>query len=228
MLEYAARKVCTIGGVTLLLSATPPRQLQRAAERGRLPHVKVAARYHRHPSPVPVLLPTPSLSQQQKRAAIPHSLHDKLSISLNRGAQIFIFVPKIQLIEPFVRLLRRIFPGIVIQGTSSKDEQRAQKVIDFRNTSIRMLVTTTILERGVTIAKSDVYIMDADAQLFDSASLVQMAGRAGRSADDPAGLVFFAAKERTREQVEAVRQIKAMNALARKKGYLRSKGEQSP
>jgi competence protein ComFA len=228
MLEYAARKVCTIGGVTLLLSATPPRQLQRAAERGILPHVKVAARYHRHPLPVPVLLPTPSLSQQQKRAAIPRSLHDKLSISLNRGAQIFIFVPKIQLIEPFVQLLRRIFSGIVIQGTSSKDELRAQKVIDFRNKNIRMLVTTTILERGVTIAKSDVYIMDADAQLFDSASLVQMAGRAGRSADDPAGLVFFAAKERTREQVEAVRQIKAMNALARKKGYLHSKGEQSP
>jgi competence protein ComFA len=139
-----------------------------------------------------------------------------------------VFVPKIQLIEPLVQLLLRTFPEVVVQGTSSKDELRAQKVIDFRSTTIRILVTTTILERGVTIAKSDVFIMDADAQLFDSASLVQMAGRAGRSADDPAGHVYFIAKERTRDQVEAVRQIKAMNALARKKGYLRAEGELNP
>ncbi|NHN33860.1 DEAD/DEAH box helicase [Paenibacillus agricola] len=228
MLEYAAHKVCTKTGVTLLLSATPPKQLQKAARRGQLPHVKVAARYHRHPLPVPLLLAAPALSQQLKRVSLHRKLEEKLAASLQRGAQLFVFVPKIQLIEPLVGLLRTIFPEVTVQGTSSKDEQRAQKVIDFRNSIIRILVTTTILERGVTIAKSDVFVLDADASLFDSASLVQMAGRAGRSAADPAGHVYFVAKERTRDQVEAIRQIKSMNTLARKKGYLRTKGEVIP
>jgi competence protein ComFA len=228
MLEYAAHKVCTNGGVTLLLSATPPKHLQKAAKRDQLAHVKVPARYHRHPLPVPIIMPSPSLPQQNKRASLHRPLRDKLDASLQRGAQLFIFVPKIHLIESLVSLLRRCFPSIVVEGTSSKDEQRAQKVIDFRQTRIRILVTTTILERGVTIAKSDVFILDADSELFDSASLVQMAGRAGRSADDPSGHVFFVAKERTRGQIEAVRQIKSMNALAKKKGYLRVKGDEKP
>jgi competence protein ComFA len=90
---------------------------------------------------------------------------------------------------------------------------------------VRLLVTTTILERGVTIPKSDVFILDADAPIFDAAALVQMAGRSGRSADDPAGHVVFAAREKTRAQAEAVSQIKGMNTLARKKGYLREKEE---
>lgn len=68
--------------------------------------------------------------------------------------------------------------------------------------------------------KSDVYILDADSDLFDEASLVQMAGRAGRSKDDPAGRVWFAAPEWTRSQRGAVRQIRSMNTIARKKGFL--------
>ena len=39
--------------------------------------------------------------------------------------------------------------------------------------------------------------MDADAALFDEAALVQMAGRAGRSADDPCGRVYYVARSRT-------------------------------
>ena len=61
--------------------------------------------------------------------------------------------------------------------------------------------------------KSDVFIMDADSKLFDEAALLQMAGRAGRSKDDPAGKVYFAAKEITQSQKEAIRQIRQMNRI---------------
>ncbi|NOU95078.1 DEAD/DEAH box helicase [Paenibacillus sp. LMG 31456] len=223
MLEYAAQKVCKTTGATVLLSATPPKHLQKAAKRRHLPHVKVAARFHRHPLPVPILMSSAPLAQQLKQSSLPIKLKHRMMTSLERGAQVFVFVPKIYMVEPLTQLLSRLFPEIVVQGTSSKDDNRTQKVGDFRNKQVRMLITTTILERGVTIPKSDVFILDADAPIFDSAALVQMAGRAGRSADDPAGSVFFVAKERTRAQVEATRQIKGMNALARKKGYLRTK-----
>lgn len=140
--------------------------------------------------------------------------------SLHRGAQIFLFVARIRLVEPFVATLRREFPEVRVEGTHSQDEGRSVKVAAFRDGAIRMLVTTTILERGVTVPKTDVFIMDADQSLFDETALVQMAGRAGRSKDDPDGNVYFLAECRTREMSRAIRQVKLMNRIAYRKGYL--------
>ena len=111
-----------------------------------------------------------------------------------------------------------------IEATSSQDENRHEKVLRFREGTTRILLTTTILERGVTIPKADVIVLDADSGLFDAAALVQMAGRAGRSAADPFGRVHFLGREHTRAQAEAVRQIRAMNRLAERRGYI-SKGQ---
>lgn len=226
MLAYAAAKVCKPSGTNILLSATPPRAARQAAKRGRLPHVRVPVRFHRHPLPVPELASVPPLRKIVQSQIMPSALFVKLVTSVERGAQVFVFVPNIQLVEPMVSLLRaKLSHGmseaiLCIEGTSSKDLARSEKVQLFRNREIRVLVTTTILERGVTVPKSDVFIMDADSQLFDEAALVQMAGRAGRSQDDPAGKVYFAAKEITQSQKEAIRQIKQMNRIARNQGYL--------
>ncbi|MCZ8523317.1 helicase-related protein [Paenibacillus mucilaginosus] len=220
MLQYAAERVCRPGGAYILLSATPPELLQREVRRGRLPHARVAARFHRHPLPVPALLGIPPMLRVLQQRSLPKRLRDKLSASLQRGAQIFVFVPNIAMVEPLTVLIREDFAGIPVEGTSSKDEHRAEKVTAFRQAAIRILVTTTILERGVTIPKSDVFICDADSRLFDAAALIQMAGRAGRSAQDPKGLVLFAAEQKTRPQAAAIRQIREMNRLAMRKGYI--------
>ncbi|MNI70173.1 hypothetical protein D3C73_1259680 [compost metagenome] len=72
--------------------------------------------------------------------------------------------------------------------------------------------------------KSDVYILDADSELFDEASLVQMAGRSGRSKDDPCGSVWLASPEWTISQRRAIAQIRSMNKVAEKNGYLKAPG----
>jgi competence protein ComFA len=219
-LAFAARKACKPSGRYVLLSATPPIAMRRAAERGRLPHVKVPARYHRHPLPMPRLYESKSLQEMLSARKLTRSLLHCVRQSLGRGAQLFVFVPAIAQVGPLVLLLQRSSPGLVVRGTSSKDPARAEKVQAFRDGHIRLLVTTTILERGVTVPKSDVIVLDADSRLFDEASLVQMAGRAGRSKLDPNGSVAFIAKDRTRSQLAATRHIRRMNRLARKKGYL--------
>ncbi len=156
---------------------------------------------------------------------LPAKLREAIRASIQRGAQLFVFVPFIRQVEPLVRLLRQYAPSFgidpaAIDGTSSHDPRRGEKVAAFRSRSIRLLVTTTILERGVTVPKSDVFVLDADKPLFDAASLVQMAGRAGRSADDPYGRVIFAASAWTNSQRGACKQIRDMNAFARRKGFL--------
>lgn len=220
MLEYAANKVVKPGGAVIWLTATPPPKLQRMVRSGRIAHVRVPARFHRHPLPVPTLVRIPAIADLLKRPILPGPLTAAIGRSLERGAQIFLFVPMIRWVEPMVELLRRKYPDVTTEGTSSKDPLRGEKVRQFRARTIRILVTTTILERGVTIPKSDVLILDADSPLFDEGALVQMAGRAGRSKDDPAGRVVFYAADRTRAQTRAVRQIRDMNRYARRKGFL--------
>ncbi|MDP5275872.1 DEAD/DEAH box helicase [Chengkuizengella axinellae] len=235
MLQYAAKKACKKQGRYLFLSATPPSQLIKEIKRDRLPHVKVPVRYHRNPLPVPQRVSFPSLthllkSEQsflgdfnrlRKEKVLIHRIKD----TLNRSGICFIFLPKIKYISPIVQFLSSKFKHVNVQGVSSIDKEREQKVQAFRKREIHILITTTILERGVTVPNTDVYIMDADSNLFDEAALVQMAGRAGRSAQYPNGKVYFFSKEKTKHQVEAIKQIKEMNALADKKGYLKNAGE---
>ncbi|WP_179030837.1 helicase-related protein [Paenibacillus kribbensis] len=223
MLAFAAQAVCKPEGKFIYLSATPPHALQKEAAHGWLPHAKVPVRFHRHPLPVPFRLGTSPVKQWLQKAQLPASLIQHLRVSIQRGAQIFLFVTRISHIQGLVELLIKYLPDVPIAGTSSQDEERTAKVRLFRATEIRVLVTTTILERGVTVPRSDVYILDADSSLFDEASLVQMAGRAGRSKDDPCGSVIFTSPQWTRGQKRAIRQIQRMNTLARKKGYLKEK-----
>ncbi|RCW44823.1 DEAD/DEAH box helicase [Paenibacillus prosopidis] len=220
ILHYAADKSCMPGAARLLLSATPPNELQRAARRGKLPHARVPVRYHRHPLPVPKLLRTPALKQILQQRKLPPQLLAAMRQSLLRDAQLFVFVQQIAQSAQMAALLRIVLGNPAVEATSSQDPERAEKVQRFRSREIRVLVTTTILERGVTIPRSDVYILDADGRLFDEASLVQMAGRAGRSAEDPNGIVYFCSPERSQSQVSAVRHIQTMNRIARKQGYL--------
>jgi late competence protein required for DNA uptake (superfamily II DNA/RNA helicase) len=221
MLAYAAAQCCRPNGKYILLSATPPITLQKEVEKGTLPHAKVPARFHGHPLPVPRHIGMKGVEVALRTKQLPSALIASLRKSVQRGAQIFVFVARIRHISPLIAVLKRYFPALAIEGTSSEDANRAEKVLQFRACNIRMLVTTTILERGVTVKKSDVYIFDADSDLFDEASLVQMAGRAGRSSDDPAGIVVFSSLDWTTSQRKAIAQIKQMNILARKQGYLK-------
>ncbi|MDF2716406.1 MAG: helicase domain protein [Paenibacillus sp.] len=218
MLQYAAERVCKQSGAYVLLSATPPAHLVRLATRNRLAHVKVPVRFHRHPLPVPQTLLMKELTKW--RGILPGNVKLALQRSIARGAQLFVFVPKIRDVDKVVEAISSHFTEYAVEGTSSQDPQRADRVTRFRQGGIRILVTTTILERGVTVPRTDVFILQADSATFDLAALIQMAGRAGRSKDDPNGRVFFAAAGRTDSQARAIRQIRQMNRLAKRKGFL--------
>ncbi|NDI36528.1 DEAD/DEAH box helicase [Chengkuizengella sediminis] len=235
MLQYAAMKACKPQGRYIMLSATPPAQMVKLIEQGQLPHVKVPVRYHRHPLPIPQRVSFPSLhhicSNDQieftslkgpiNKFRVEKGLLQRIRDTMKKEAICFIFLPKIKYINPFVQYLRTKCKDVNVQGVSSIDKQRELKVQAFRNREIQILVTTTILERGVTVPNTDVYIIDADSNMFDEAALVQMAGRAGRSAQYPDGKVYFFSNEKTKSQVVTMKQIKQMNTLAEQKGYLK-------
>ncbi|MFR7699243.1 MAG: helicase-related protein, partial [Lacticaseibacillus paracasei] len=74
-----------------------------------------------------------------------------------------------------------------------------------------VLVTTTILERGVTVPRCAVGVVAAADRAFTASALVQIAGRAGRAADSADDPVVFFTDRYTLALLAAKRQIVMMN-----------------
>lgn len=214
MLYYAVHRARKLDGNTLYLSATPPEVLRKIS------HVRIPARYHRKPLAIPQIVLDSQLQNRLRRKQEIPIFKQVLDYLQQHQRQAFFFVPFIEHVEELVNQLTKNHQGLTVAGTHSRDPQREEKVLSFRQGQTRVLVTTTIMERGVTVPKTDVLVIGADAPIFDEASLVQISGRAGRSLLDPIGNVVFLAQEKTREMVKAVKHIKEMNKIARKRGML--------
>jgi len=73
-------------------------------------------------------------------------------------------------------------------------------------------VTTAVLERGVTLKNVQVIIYDADSDIYNEYSLVQIAGRVGRKYDAPTGEVIFLGSFKTPDMERAISTIQKRNA----------------
>ncbi|WP_125704027.1 helicase-related protein [Lacticaseibacillus daqingensis] len=205
MLAHACQQA--VRGVTVYLSATPPRALQRAAARGAIGVSTLARRFHGAPLPVPVVW-------RAKLPHLPHALPPIVWRLLARvqasGRRCLLFVPDTRWVAPLAAQLQA--NGWTATGVHASDPARLAKVAAFRQGQYDCLVTTTILERGVTIPRCAVLVLAADNAQFNWAALVQMAGRAGRAAASPDDPVWFIAQHWSWAMVVARHEIRVMNA----------------
>jgi len=222
MLSRTLKRVQKDKSCFVQLTATLPYKERLQVRFRQLNYIKVPVRYHRHPLPIPEFVKTASLFSILQAHAIPPTLKHIIEQSHQRGAVLFIFLQRKVYLQPFAQLLKQNFSYLAISYTFAEDVDREVKVKQFRERKIDILITTSILERGVTIKKSDICIMDAHQLAYTRTAIVQMAGRAGRSIEDPKGFVYLLGLEKTAEIKGAIKDIKHMNELARSKGYFKS------
>ena len=74
-------------------------------------------------------------------------------------------------------------------------------------------MTTAVLERGITVKNLQVIVYDAHSEIYNAASLIQIAGRAGRKADAPKGEVYFVAEKEKPFLAAAVEEIEYCNTF---------------
>ena len=134
-----------------------------------------------------------------------------------------LFVPHIKDLAVISNILQRSLSANNTFATIySSDPDSLVKVQGMRDCKYLFLVTTTILERGVTFPGIDVAVLGADDPVFSSSALVQIAGRVGRSSKRPTGLVDFWINEYSRAVKQAQLEIKTMNLKGRRLAHAMS------
>ncbi|WP_235062640.1 DEAD/DEAH box helicase [Thalassobacillus devorans] len=214
-LPYATERAAKEQASFIYLTATPRQNHEREIKQKKLPVVFVPRRFHGHPLPVPRFHAAFDIRKSLEKAMLSPKVWKWLVHRKRPDRQLLIFVPTISDAEKTVKILALHYKRIAYVHAS--DSARQEKVHQFREKEYDVLVTTTILERGVTFPSVDVIVLDSGHQVFDQAALIQIAGRAGRSSKDPDGEVIFFHRGKTDAMVKAVETILKMNRLGRRK-----------
>ncbi|WP_407271062.1 DEAD/DEAH box helicase [Radiobacillus sp. PE A8.2] len=221
-LHFAAHRSAKEAAAKIYLTATPRAEHQKKVQAKTLDVVFVPQRFHGYPLPVPSFRLCLTLRKALATHHPPKAFFQWLDKREYPNRHVIIFVPTISLSEKLMQSLRNMEilqtnnHTYTIDYAHSADAEREQKINNFRNGNINMLITTTILERGVTFPSVDVAVLDAGHSVFDDAALIQIAGRAGRSHIDPTGEVVFFHDAKTDAMVRAVKSIEQMNRRRRK------------
>ncbi len=217
-LQYAVEQSRKHTSSMIFLTATPNSALQKECRSGKRNFVTIPARFHRHSLPVPRYAWCGNWRKRLKKGKLPPNVLQWLQHRITAEKQALLFFPRIELMEQLLPLLKKLHPKI--ESVHAEDPKRKEKVQAMRNKEIPILLTTTILERGVTFPNLDVAVLGAEDKIFTESALVQIAGRVGRSSDYPSGDITFFHYGKTEAMVKARRQILNMNKEAREKGLI--------
>jgi competence protein ComFA len=222
---YAVERACREKGQTLWLTATPPEEIAARARRRQVAVIYLPARHHGRPLPLPQIIREPRLKWPAS-GYLPRQLQATIEMVLQQKIQLLLFVPAVSMVDAVVAGLSRDWPRPEpakdwVRGCYAAHPSKEETIAAFYRGEFPVLVTTTVMERGITIARVAVMVLYADEErIFSTNTLVQVAGRAGRTTDYPDGQVFFLARRISPAMAVACRQIKEFNLMARQRGYL--------
>lgn len=186
VLQGIVRTSCK--GHLVALTATPDESLQS------LSTLTLFKRPHHHPLVVPKILLLPTFAQIIYLTYVIRGLE-----------RVLIFVPTRKFAKKLGKFLK-------LPYFTSETEHKDEMIRALKSGEIRALITTTVLERGVTFSNVSVIILQADHSVFDKASMIQIAGRVGRDPKYPTGECLFLCRKRSFSAEEAKKEIMRMNA----------------
>jgi competence protein ComFA len=97
---------------------------------------------------------------------------------------------------------------------NSQRVNREGIIAAFKKRGTGYLITTSVLERGVTVKNLQVIVFAADEEkIYDSSALIQIAGRSGRKMDAPDGEVTYLAEKNSRSMQDSIREIQFCNTF---------------
>lgn len=192
----------SVRGNYVYMSATPPEKILKEFKESGNKIFKLFTRFHRKPLPVPKV----------KEIFSPFNYLYLIFILrkfTKSNKPVFVFAPTISICKRVYFIISKFISSVNI--VHSKHPDRNKIIEQFKKGKIKTLITTAVLERGVTIKDLQVVIFNADHYLYDSSSLIQISGRAGRKIDAPGGEVIFICEKSNRDIEKCIEEIKKAN-----------------
>ena len=194
----------SLRGNFILLTATPTAKDEEYIKENNGEKVTLLKRYHSHPLIVPRFI-KPTIS-----------LYISCLIELKRLTAkrypVMVFVPTIKVGQTLFRFLSfHLKNG---QFVSSEEEKRDEYIKAFKERKLNYLVTTSILERGVTIANLQVIVFKSNHKLYTKEALIQISGRVGRKMNAYLGEVLFIGDYLNEANRRAIEEIEETNRKA--------------
>lgn len=214
VLYKAAQNAIKKEGNTLYLTATSTDELDKKVKKKEVSRYSLPRRFHGNPLVVPEIKWVSKIRQKIEKGKIPHDLLQLIKQQRQTTYPLLLFVSEIELGKLLKDILTNYFPKEKLGFVSSRTEDRLRIVEEFRNRAVSILISTTILERGVTFPLVDVFVIESNHRLFTKSTLVQISGRVGRSKERPTGQLLFLADGITKAMKNAVKEIKEMNQEA--------------
>lgn len=216
MLERAVKRSMKDDGRVIYMTATPTKKLYTDYMEKTIEGIIIPARHHHHPLPVPEII---KLYFNDTDLKLPKKITLIIKELIRESKKVIIYVPYIAMTAKICAMLKN--DGIKADFIHSKDPKRDMKKAMLIGGRIDVLVSTTVLERGITIENVQVLIFFADHHtIFDESTLIQMAGRVGRTAKYYDGKVFYVAGSISDEMEGSINKIRMMNKIAKKKKYV--------
>ncbi|PSL31620.1 competence protein ComFA [Planomicrobium soli] len=206
-LERAVMKSKKKEAPIVYVSATPSDRLLKDIPN----QSRIFRRFHGHPLPVPQFQPLWNYKKKFSGSEIPKPLALWIQKRLANREPFLVFLPTVEMIEKVTPLFKNLDRRI--EAVHASDPERKEKVMKLRKGDIMGVLTSTILERGITIPNVQVAVVGADETIFDAAALIQIAGRVGRSIDFPAGDIVFFHNGIVRQMDKAKKQILSYNRM---------------
>ena len=177
------------GGVLFLMSAT---------KKESIPYdiFTIKRRYHNHDLSMPTFIKIDSKNMAENSVFLEILKEDRKHI---------IYVPTI-------RYAKELSSTLNIDYISSKSNDQDKLVKMLKNGYIKNLISTTILERGITVRNVDVIVLEADDRVFTHQTLIQICGRVGRSYEDPYGSIYLFYKKNSLKFWLVKKYIERMNS----------------
>ena len=208
-LKFFVDRALAVGGQKVYLTATLTPELEQQME--QLCVFRLPIRYHLQPLPVPCIKWLFQSYRFLRKKRLPYLIKQLLR---QRTRAVLIFFPNIEQMKRWEILLRNFDHQLKVASVSSQDECRDEKITAMRHKQYDVLLTTMILERGVTFENIDVWIMDAHHPSFTKSALIQISGRVGRKKEYPTGKVYWIAEGKTKAMLKAMDEIKQQNRWA--------------
>ncbi len=214
MLYHAVSQSVKKDGQTVFLTATSTDELDRKVRKGTLKRLSLPRRFHGNALIVPQKVWLANFQTYLSKNQLPPRLEKMIDQQRRTGFPLLIFASEIKRGQAFAAVLQKYFPDERVGFVASTTENRLELVEQFRQKELTILVSTTILERGVTFPCVDVFVLEANHRLFTRSALVQISGRVGRSMERPTGALYFF-QDGTNQAIEkAIQEIKQMNQEA--------------